>query len=112
MVPEDINYTILTYNWIWKYRSFGSVLVSCQHVIFIACMIMPITWKYMDVYGVIICYITDHLDPTNYLLNFGIIALHEARPKVLIRFTLKNIRNNLKHSWTQLLQGETLARLI
>ena len=41
-------------------------------------MIMPITWRYTDVYGVIICHITEHLDPTNYLLNFGIIALHES----------------------------------
>ena len=45
-------------------------------------MIMPITWRCTDVYGVIICYITKHLDPTNYLLNFGIIALHESRPRV------------------------------
>ena len=58
-------------------------------------MIMPITWRYTDVYGVIIHYITEHLDPTNYLLNFGIIALHESRPRVILRFTLKNIRNNL-----------------
>ena len=75
------------------------------------CMIMPISWQDMDVYGVIIQYITDHLDPTNYLLNFGIIALHEFRPKVLIRFTLKNIRNNLRKIWTQLLEGETLEDL-
>ena len=65
-------------------------------------MIMTINWRYIDVYGVIICYKTDHLDPTNYLLNFGIIAIHELRPKVIIRFTLKNIRNNLKQSWTHL----------
>ena len=71
-------------------------------------MIMPINWRHTDVYGVIICYITEHLDPTNYLLNFGIIALHELRPKVIIRFTLKNIRNNLKQSWAQCLVGETL----
>ena len=45
------------------------------------------------------------------MLNFGIIALHETSPKTLIRFTLKNIRNNLKHSWTQLLQGESLEDL-
>ena len=61
-------------------------------------MIMPISWQYTDVYGVIIQYITDHLDPTNYLLNFGIIALNELRPKVIIRFTLKNIRNNLRRN--------------
>ena len=59
-------------------------------------MIMPITWRYTDVYGVIICYKTEISDPTNYLLNFGIIALHELRPKVILRFTLKNIKNNLR----------------
>ena len=74
-------------------------------------MIMPILWQHTDVYGVIINYKTEHLEPTNYLLNFGIVALHELRPKVIIRFTLKNIRNNLRHCWTQLLEGETLEDL-
>ena len=74
-------------------------------------MIRPISWQYTDVYGVIIWYIAENLDPTNYMLNFGIIALHELRPKVLIRFTLKNIRNNLRQSWTQVLEGETLEDL-
>ena len=72
---------------------------------------MPNTWRYMDVYEVIIRYITNHLDPTNYGLNFGIIALHEIRPRVIIRFTLKNTKNNRKKSWTQLLAGETLEEL-
>ena len=72
---------------------------------------MPISWQYTDVYGVTIQYIIDHLDHTNYLLNFGIIALNDLRPKVIIRFTLKNIRNNLRKSWTQLLEGETLEDL-
>ena len=35
----------------------------------------------MVVHEVIIHYITNHLDPTNYVLNFSIIALHEIRPK-------------------------------
>ena len=74
-------------------------------------MIMPISWRYTDVYGVIICYITEHLDPTYFLLNFGIVALNELRPKVIIRFTLKNIRNSLRYCWTQLLEGETLEDL-
>ena len=72
---------------------------------------MPNTWRYTDVYAVIIHYITTHLDPTNYLLNFGIIALHEVRPRVIIRFTLKNTRNNRKQTWTQLIAGETLDEL-
>ena len=72
---------------------------------------MPISWWYTDVYRVIVQYITDHLDPTNYLPNFSVIALHELRQKVIIRFTLKNIRNNLRNSWTQLLEGETYEEL-
>ena len=72
---------------------------------------MPNTWRYMDVYEVIIHYITNHLNPTNYGLNFGVIALHEIRPRVIIRFTLKNTSNNRKKSWTQLIAGETLEEL-
>ena len=74
-------------------------------------MIIPNTWRYTDVYAVIIHYITTHLDPTNYMLNFGIRALHEVSPRVIIRFTLKNTRNNRKINWTQLLAGETLDDL-
>ena len=72
---------------------------------------MPNTWRYTDVYDVIIHYITNHADPTNYMLNFGIIALHEVRPRVIVRITLKNSRNNRNISWTQLLAGETLEDL-
>ena len=56
-------------------------------------------------------YITNRADPINYVLNLGIIALHEVRPRVIVRFTLKNTRNNRKISWTQLLAGETLEDL-
>ena len=63
---------------------------------------MPNTWRYTDVY----------LDPTNHLLNFSIIALHEVNPRVIVRFTLKTIRNNRKHTWTQLLAGATLNELL
>ena len=69
---------------------------------------MPISWQYTDVYGVIIWYITDHLDPTNYLLNFGIIALHELRPKVIIRFTLKILGIILKRVGLNFLKGKPL----
>ena len=69
---------------------------------------MPISWWYTDVYSVIVQYIADHLDPTNYLLNFSITAINELCPKIIIRFTLKNIRNNLSKSWTQIIEGETL----
>ena len=76
-----------------------------------SCMRMPISWWYTDLYGVIIWYIADDLDPTNYLFNFGIISINELCPKVIIRFTLKNIRNNLSKSWTQAIEEEMLEDL-
>ena len=59
----------------------------------------------------IIQHIADHLDPINYLLNFGILAINELHPKVIIRFTFKNISNNLSKSWTQIIEGKTLEDL-
>ena len=50
---------------------------------------MQNTWRYMDVYEVIIHYITNHLDSTNYGLNFSIIALHEIRPRVFYKVYIK-----------------------
>ena len=37
--------------------------------------------------------------------------MNELCPKVIIRFTLKNIRNNLSKSWTQITEVETLEDL-
>ena len=59
----------------------------------------------------IIWYIADHLDPTNYLLNFRVFAINEIYPKVLVRFTLKNVRNNNSKGWTQIIEGHTLEDL-
>ena len=53
---------------------------------------MPNTWRYTDVYAVIIHYITTHLDPTNYVLNFGIIALHEVNPRVISKIYIKEYK--------------------
>ena len=53
---------------------------------------MPNTWRYTDVYEVIIRYITNHLDPTNYGLNFGVIALHEIRPRVNYKIYIKEYK--------------------
>ena len=51
---------------------------------------------YTDIYSEIIQYIADNLDPMSFfLLNFGVITINEIHPKVMVRFTLKNVRNNL-----------------
>ena len=53
---------------------------------------MPNTWRYMDVYDVIIHYITNCADPINYVLNFGIIALHEVRPESNCKIYIKEYK--------------------
>ena len=72
------------------------------------CMMMPVTWRYTDIYSVIIWYIADNLDLVSFLLNFGVIAINEIHPKVLVRFTLKNVRNNLSKGGTQTIVGKNL----
>ena len=63
------------------------------------------------VYIVTIWYIADNLDPTSYLLNFGVGAINEIHPKVIVRCTLKNIRNYLSKGWTKTIEGEILEDL-
>ena len=53
---------------------------------------MPNTWSYMDVYDIIIHYITNCADPTNYMLNFGIIALHESQTQSNCKVYIKRIQ--------------------
>ena len=57
---------------------------------------MPNTWRYTDVYAVIIHYITTHLDPTNYLLNFGIIELHEVNPRAIVKIYIEEYKKYQK----------------
>ena len=47
---------------------------------YLICMMMPVTWRYMDIYNVIIWYIANNLDPMSFLLNFGVIAIDEIYP--------------------------------
>ena len=46
-----------------------------------------------------------------FLINFRVIAINEIHPKVMVRFTLKNVRNNLSKEWTQTIEGGTLEDL-
>ena len=72
---------------------------------------MPVTWRYTDIYGVIIQYIADNLDPSCFLLNFEVIAINEIHPKVIVSFTLNNVQNNLGKGWTQTIEGKILEDL-
>ena len=69
---------------------------------------VPNSWQYADVCGVVVRYVADHLDPTGCLLGFGMVALNELRPRVIMGFTLGDVGNGRGKSWAQLLEGETL----
>ena len=47
----------------------------------------------------------------NYKLNWGIVAIAAVTPRVIVRFTLKNVHTNRSKMWTTVLVGETIAHL-
>ena len=70
-----------------------------------------VVWNYTDVYGVIVQFINEKLPPHDYLLNCSVVAIHRTLPKVYVRFTIKNVHNNLSHQWLVILNGHTLEKL-
>ena len=67
-------------------------------------------WTYTDIYKAIIKYIDTDLRNTDYILNFGIVAIATQSPRTSIKFCLKNIQRNKQKRWT-LLTGETILAL-
>ena len=51
-------------------------------------------WTYTDIYKASIKYIDTDLCNTNYILNFGVVAIATQSPQASIKFCLKNIQTN------------------
>ena len=51
-------------------------------------------WTYTDIYKAIIKYTDTDLHNTNYVLNFGVVAIATQSPQASIKFCLKNIQTN------------------
>ena len=68
-------------------------------------------WTYTDIYKAIIKYIDTNLRNTDYILNFGIVAIATQSPQASVKFCLKNIQTNKQKRWTLLLTGETILAL-
>ena len=51
-------------------------------------------WTYTDIYKAIIKYIDTDLYNTDYVLNFGVVAIATQSPRASIKFCLKNIQTN------------------
>ena len=68
-------------------------------------------WTYTDVYKAIIKYIDTDLRNTDYILNFGVVAIATQSPQASIKFCLKNIQTKKQKRWTLLLAAETILAL-
>ena len=68
-------------------------------------------WTYTDIYKAIIKFIDTDLQNTNYILNFGVVAIATQTPQASLKFCLKNVQTNKQKWWTLLLTGETILAL-
>ena len=68
-------------------------------------------WMYTDIYEAIIKYIDTDLQNTDYVLNFGVVAIATQSPRASVKFCLKNVQTNKQKWWTLLLMGETILAL-
>ena len=68
-------------------------------------------WTYTDIYKLIVRFIDSNLRNTDYVLNFGVVAIGTQSPRASVKFCLRNIQTNKQKRWTLLLYGETLKEL-
>ena len=68
-------------------------------------------WDFTSVYKAIIQYIDQDLREGDHTLNFGVVALAEGSNRVIVRFTLSNVRTGWRHRWTTLVQGDTMPAM-
>ena len=68
-------------------------------------------WTYTDIYKAIIKYIDTGLHNTDYVLNFGVVAIATQSPRASVKFCLKNIQTNKQKCWTLILMRETILAL-
>ena len=66
---------------------------------------------YTDIYKAIVKYIDTDLRNTDYVLNFGVVAIATQSPRASVKFCLKNIQTNKQKRWTLLLMGKTILEL-
>ena len=68
-------------------------------------------WLYTDVYHSLVNYVSQDLRDGAFKLNWGIVAIAELMPRVIIHFTLQNVNTNHGKTWANVLVRETMAQL-
>ena len=68
-------------------------------------------WMFTDVYRALVDYVVKDLRDGTYKLNWGIVAIAQTSPQAIVRFTLRNVKNNKSKRWTAVIMGETMTQL-
>ena len=68
-------------------------------------------WTFTDVYRALVDYVVQDLRDGTYKLNWGIVAIAQTSPRAIVRFTLRNVKNNKSKRWTAVIMGETMTQL-
>ena len=74
------------------------MLAACGHIL-------------IYIHKAIVKYIDSDLCNTNYVLNFGVVAIATQSLRASVKFYLKNIQTNKQKRWTLLLTGQTILEL-
>ena len=69
-------------------------------------------WSYTVVYHSLVDDVNQDLKDGTFKLNWGIVAIAELTPRVIVHFTLRNVHNNHSKIWTSVLVGEAMAQLM
>ena len=64
-----------------------------------------------QIYKATVKYIDTDLRNTDYVLNFGVVAIATQSQRASVKFCLKNIQTNKQKRWTLLLTGQTILEL-
>ena len=51
-------------------------------------------WTFTDVYRALVDYVVQDLRDGTYKLNWGIVAIAQISPWAIVKFTLRNVKNN------------------
>ena len=68
-------------------------------------------WTFTDIYRALVDFIVQDLRDGTFKLNWGIVAIAQSSPRAVVRFTLRNVKNNRSKRWTAVIMGETMAEL-
>ena len=68
-------------------------------------------WEYDDIYWAVATFINQELWDTDFVLNFGVVALSTHSNQALLKFKLLNFQTSRSTCWISVKTRETLEEL-